>query len=289
MKPAEVFDVPVSGGDLRVGRWGDGGTVVLAIHGVTANHLSWALVADQLGDDVTVYAPDLRGRGRSGALPGPFGMAQHADDLVAVLDHLGVDRAVVAGHSMGAFVATVTAVRHPDRVERLVLVDGGVAIPAPEGVDVDTIIAAALGPARARLEMTFPTREAYHSFWQAHPAVGGDSWNDALAAYVDYDLVGEAPELRSSVSLAAVQGDSEDMLGTPDASEAIGKVPCEAVLLLAPRGLLNGDPLYPPELIESLRGEWPNVVDISTVPDVNHYTISLSPHGAAAIAAAISG
>ena len=47
-------------------------------------------------------------------LPGPFGMRAHADDLVAVLDHLELDRAVLAGHSMGAYVATVAATTRPE-------------------------------------------------------------------------------------------------------------------------------------------------------------------------------
>ena len=54
---------------------------------------------------VRLIAPDLRGRGRSNTLPGPFGMTRHADDMAAVLDFLGVPRAVVVGHSMGGFVS----------------------------------------------------------------------------------------------------------------------------------------------------------------------------------------
>lgn len=56
-------------------------------------------------------------------------MARHADDLVRVLDEVGVGQAVVAGHSMGAFVATSLAARHPDRVSGMVLIDGGVVAP----------------------------------------------------------------------------------------------------------------------------------------------------------------
>jgi alpha-beta hydrolase superfamily lysophospholipase len=92
----DSFDVPVPGGDLRVGRWtasDPAAPVVVAAHGVTANHRTWALVAEQA--DFTLVAPDLRGRGRSGALEGSAGMARHADDLLAVLDHLAVDTAVV--------------------------------------------------------------------------------------------------------------------------------------------------------------------------------------------------
>ena len=81
-----TMDVPVRGGMLRVGEWAPAdpdAPVVVAAHGITASHLAWATMADAL-PDVRFVAPDLRGRGRSNGLPGPFGMVQHADDLAAV-------------------------------------------------------------------------------------------------------------------------------------------------------------------------------------------------------------
>src|SRR5919108_3587840 len=101
--------VPVSGGSLHVGVAGAppgtaGVPVVLAVHGITGSHVSFAPIARHLGDTATFLAPDLRGRGQSSGLGGPYGMAAHARDLVAVLDHVGVERAVVAGHSMGGYV-----------------------------------------------------------------------------------------------------------------------------------------------------------------------------------------
>src|SRR5699024_1531258 len=88
---------------------------VVAVHGVTASHRCWLSLAEEL-PEVRIVAPDLRGRGRSNQITGPFGLATHADDVAAVLGHLRVDNAVVAGHSMGGFVALVTADRYPDMV-----------------------------------------------------------------------------------------------------------------------------------------------------------------------------
>ena len=108
-----TLDVAVRGGTLRAGVWGpqDPGTpTVLAIHGITASHRCWTLLAGQL-PGVRIIAPDLRGRGRSNALPAPYGMVSHAEDMAALLDAAGVEKAVVLGHSMGAFVAVVTAHR----------------------------------------------------------------------------------------------------------------------------------------------------------------------------------
>ena len=135
MTDPERFDVPVNGGELAVYRWPGEGPIVLAAHGLTSNAYSWGVVADALGGDVTLIAPDLRGRGRSNGLPGPFGIAQHADDLAMVLDAIGAEQVVVAGHSMGGFIASMFAVRHAARARELVLVDGGPPFQAPPGDD----------------------------------------------------------------------------------------------------------------------------------------------------------
>ena len=112
----ETVDVEVRGGSLRVGIWGtETEAPVLAVHGITANHLAWQLVAEAL-PDVRIVAPDLRGRGRSSGLPGPYGMVQHADDLAQLIDQLGLGPVPVVGHSMGGFVAVAVADRHPDLI-----------------------------------------------------------------------------------------------------------------------------------------------------------------------------
>jgi len=75
---------------------------VLAAHGVTASLMTWRTVARELDGGACLLAPDLRGRRRSAALPGPYGMAVHVADLLAVLDHVGAASVVLAGPSMGA-------------------------------------------------------------------------------------------------------------------------------------------------------------------------------------------
>jgi pimeloyl-ACP methyl ester carboxylesterase len=286
LEPYAALDVPVAGGDLHVGRWGDGPIVVVAAHGITGNHRSWQGVARALGPDVTLLAPDLRGRGRSTRFPGPFGMRSHAADLVAILDHLDLERCVLAGHSMGAYVATVAATTHPDRFPSVVLVDGGIALPLPDGVDPDAMLAGVLGPALARLEMTFDSRGSYHGFWRDHPALAEPgAWNADTEAWLDHDLAGEAPELRSSASLEAVRFDGTELLVDPEVGRAYRRLTQPTVLLRAPRGLLNQvPPLLPDELIDPLRPTWPLRLEM-LVENTNHYSIVLAPRGAQAVAA----
>ena len=197
----ESFDVPVTGGLLHVGRWGSGPAVVVAAHGVTGTHMNFEPLADQLGEAATVLAPDLRGRGVSRSVGGPYGMARHADDVIAVLDHAGIAEATMVGHSMGGFVAVTAAARHPDRIRCLVLVDGGLPLQLGPlaALPVDQAVRALIGPSLDRLKMTFPSRQAYLDFWRDHPALASD-WNDYIERSFSYDTTGETagPDLYRS-------------------------------------------------------------------------------------------
>src|ERR1700722_18829328 len=149
-------DVPVAGGLLAAHRLGPGGAqpIVIAVHGITGSNRSWVPVARALGDRVALVAVDLRGRGRSSDLPGPYGLDGHVADLLALLDSLGRERAVFAGHSLGAYIVARLAVAHPERVQSLLLVDGGLPVPGTENVDPVAFTDAFLGPALARLKLT---------------------------------------------------------------------------------------------------------------------------------------
>lgn len=289
MSVYRTVDVPVSGGDLRVGVWepddDPDAPAVLLIHGVTASHLSWRAVAERL-PDMRLIAPDLRGRGRSNELTGRAGLEAHAADLAAVLDALDVERVVVVGHSMGAFVGLVFGDRYPERVSRVVLVDGGLPLDVPAGLTPDEVIKLVLGPTADRLAMRFPSVDAYFDFWREHPAFRRD-WSPMLEAYLAYDLVGDAPELRPATSYATLEEDSIDQNTGTAIATALAALRHPTVLLTAERGLLDQvPPLYAPERMADLRVAHPGVRHLH-IDDVNHYTIVLSERGADAVAGTV--
>jgi pimeloyl-ACP methyl ester carboxylesterase len=271
-----TLEAPVRGGQLHAGRWspGDGagaGATVLAVHGVTATHRSWNSVAAG-APDLDILAPDLRGRGRSRGLPGPAGLHQHAEDLARLLDDAGVDRAVVVGHSMGALVSVVFADDHPDRVERLVLVDGGLPLYPLPGRSPEETMEITLGPALSRLTTVFPTRASYLDFWRQHPAFAGGI-DEHMADYFDYDLVEVDGGLASSVVGDLVRDDVVSQLAPDVLTPALEHLRVPAVLLRAPRGLLDQpDALYTSEEAAEWEARLP-LLRVVEVPDVNHYTI----------------
>ena len=102
---------------------GDPEPIVL-IHGTSASLHTWDGWAAALKGQRRVIRLDLPGFGLTGPAPdGDYSMTRYADFIAALLDQLGVRRAVLAGNSLGGGVAWRTAVQHPERVSRLVLVD----------------------------------------------------------------------------------------------------------------------------------------------------------------------
>lgn len=271
MTDPQFRTVPVDGGELAVLHWPaatPGAPVVVAVHGITANALAWGGLARLLAGRVHLYAPDLRGRAASRDLPGPYGLARHAEDVAALITALDVGPVRLVGHSMGAWVTALTATRHPSLVRELTLVDGAVSFPLPPGVGEQDALAAVLGPALARLSMTFASREAYRGFWQAHPAF--DPWTEELDAYTQRDLIGEEPALVSSCVHDAVTTDGAEVLLDPEAADAVHRLTVPARLLHARRGLLNEpQALYDPERLASAKLALP----VEPVADTNHYSI----------------
>jgi haloacetate dehalogenase len=101
---------------------------ILLLHGFPQTHLMWRKVAALLARDFTVVCADLRGYGRSGcpasaADHAPYAKRSMAQDMVTVMERLGFRRFSVAGHDRGGRVAYRMALDHPDRVDRLAVLD----------------------------------------------------------------------------------------------------------------------------------------------------------------------
>lgn len=285
----DVFNVPADGGDLLVGRWGDGERPVLASHGITANHRSFGELASQLADqqaDVSLYAVDHRGRSGSASHPGPYGLKTHADDLIRVLDHLEIGSATLVGHSMGTYVAALAAEAYPSRVDNLMLVDGGWLgeIEIEPGTDIEALIRSVIGPALDRLDRTFASLEAYLDYWRDHPAFQGDDFTDVIEAQYTFDAIADGDAWRSSVRKDTVLTDGGDVRTDNQARTALERITHDTILLWAPLGLMNQPPPYvPARFVEQVAPRLPHVRTVE-VDGVNHYTLLTAPRGARVVA-----
>lgn len=282
-------DIAVEGGPLRVAVWEPeipATRTILAIHGITASSRAWLDLAEAL-PEVRIVAPDLRGRGRSNRLPPPYGLRRHAEDLLRVLDALGLATVPVVAHSMGAFVAVLLADAAPQRVESLMLVDGGFPLVLPEGTSVEDGPRKLLGPAFDRLGMIFPTRESYREFWRGHPAFSSPLGRN-VETYVDYDLTEVPGGFSPSANPDAVGTDALEQFGGDEYLRALRGLRMPVTVLRAPRGLLDQPGgLYPEGRLNGF-SELVPALDLVEVEGVNHYTIVMSGAGAHRIAAALT-
>ena len=115
---ARINDISLSYDDTGQGE------PVLLVHAFPFNRQMWApQVAALTAAGYRVIAPDLRGFGQSDAPSGPYALDQLADDLVALLDTLGIQQVVLVGLSMGGYIAFHLLRRSPERVRALVLAD----------------------------------------------------------------------------------------------------------------------------------------------------------------------
>jgi lipase len=279
----DIRQLSTVGGEISYTTFGpaDSENVIFAPHGITANMMTWVGLAESL-PDARIVAPDLRGRGRSNSLEGPFGLEQHALDAIELLDSLDIESYHIIGHSMGGFVSVRLAALDPSRVRSVLLVDGGLPLPRPNAVSDQDLVRATLGPAAERLEMVFGSESEYLDFWRAHPAFA-ETWSELLEQYLRHDLADVAGALKPSASISAVSADILELFGSADYLDAMRAIEAPVSFIRAPRGLLNAEPLYGKELGNYSAGLFESFKPFEA-RDVNHYTILLSRFGAKQVA-----
>ena len=139
---------------------------VVLLHGYSADRVVWMRFARHLLRDHRVVVPDLAGHGASGFTTGTgFSAPAQAERVVALMDHFDIDRAHVAGNSMGGFVAATLALAHPDRVTSLLLSDA-VGVASPEPSEAELVIRTGGNPFLLDDVAAFP---AFYAMTMARP------------------------------------------------------------------------------------------------------------------------
>jgi lipase len=281
--------IPVPGGEINV--WhrpprDDAGTAVL-VHGLSGNSRWWGPVIDGFPEDLGVVALDVRGRGLSIDSPPPYDFTTVADDISRALDHLGTRSAVVAGYSMGGWVAAMFGVRHPTRVDRLVLVDGGLPLPREPGADVEEIIEAIVGPSLRRLDMEFESEDSFFDQWKRHPALA-DYWDDSMKTALGHELTEADGRYRVRASEEAIEQTAREMTIGEEANTAVARLTVPTRLIVVERGTSDQPGGMIPLDAAQRSAQTHDHVTMEYLPDLNHYTLLLGK-GAPAVASAIAG
>jgi pimeloyl-ACP methyl ester carboxylesterase len=112
---------------------GSGQKTIVLVHGVNDQAGTWAAVASRLGKHAQLVVPDLPGHGESEPKTGPITMPFMLERLHAVIENERAEKITLVGNSMGAWLAILYTLQHPEKVERLVLESGG-GLALPPGV-----------------------------------------------------------------------------------------------------------------------------------------------------------
>lgn len=271
---------------ISINRAGDGSDPVVCLHGITAQHRAFTSAARRVGPVRGLVGVDLRGRGDSDKPDSGYGLEAHASDVIRALDHLGLEDATIAGHSMGAFVAIKTALLFPDRVRALVLLDGGwprAEVPPQEDLTEDQrreaeAIREGLARAFSRLEMVFETPDDYLDFWFPDQNLTMADLPPDLADYYLYDLQEVEGGHNPKCSTEAAKQDSPDVTRTSPTAEEMRHVECPVALIRASEGFFPGSrPLIPDET-RNVMAESLDLRLEMVLPAANHYTMMWEPH-----------
>ncbi len=278
----EHLNVRAHGAELHVARTGRGKPLLL-LHGWPEFWLSWAPVMTRLADRHTLIAPDLRGFGDSDKPDGPFGADDHARDLLALLDALGIDRVGVVGHDVGGAVMQSLARMAPQRLSGLFFFDFvhpgiGARMAAPDRLNeiwYQSFNQMALAPALVGASRA--SCRAYIAHFLRHWAHRKDAFDEVLDAFTDNfmkpgNLAGGFAYYR-----AAHAGRVRMMQGEAPVLPPITVPTCVR--------WAQHDPLFPPEWTDRL-GETFSDLDLAVFADVGHFPHREAPQQAASEIAA---
>lgn len=115
---------PVNGLHMYYEIHGSGGVPVVLLHGAYMSTGMMEFLLPGLANTRQVIATDFQGHGRTADVDRPITYEQMADDVAALMEHLGIEQADVAGYSMGGSVTLQVAMRHPDLVRKVVAISG---------------------------------------------------------------------------------------------------------------------------------------------------------------------
>ncbi len=198
------------------------GTPVLFVHGFPHNRSLWSPQVNALVDRARCIAPDLRGFGETTVAP-PYSMDQYADDLAALLDVARIDRAVIAGLSMGGYITFAFWRRHRERVRALVLAD------TRPGADDDE-------SSRKRGDLAAVARTQGSAAVAERMMTGmvGRSTRDKSPEVVEqvYGMLASAPA-------DGVVGALEAMVARPDSSPTLGDIDVPTLIVVGEEDALT--------------------------------------------------
>ncbi len=225
-------------------RYGGKGPALILIPGITSPAITWGFVAERLGTRFDTYVLDVRGRGLSSTGPQlDYSADTCAEDIGAFADALGLDSYDLVGHSMGARFAVHSAAKHPQGVNRVVLIDPPVS-----------------GPGRRE----YPSKLPWYvdSIRQSRVGMDADAMRAFCATWTVEQLQLRAEWLHTCYEPAIVRAFND--FHTVDFHQHLPKLKAPALLMVAGRGGVILD-----EDIAEIQDLQP-AIQVARVPNAGH-------------------
>jgi len=271
MKEPKMIKAKGDGIKIQLAVWGEKGKNILCVHGITANSRFWDCLASALSPRHRVLAMDLRGRGLSDKPSTGYSIHHHCKDILTLMSDQNLERPVLMGHSLGAFISLVFAARYPKKIDRLILVDGGGKLSKTQMAKVF----AGIKPSLDRLGQIFPSSESYLSQMKKAPYL--QPWNSYMETYFRYEIENVEGGVRSRVHPKHIDEEAKN-LGKVDSKKFYKRVKAPTLILRATKGMLAEDDLLLPEdVAERMVRQIPNAKRVD-VEGTNHYSILFQPN-----------
>ncbi len=241
---------------------------LLLLHGLTANARMFEPLARLLAAEYRLIAVDLRGRGLTDKPTTGYSMAEHAADIIGLMDALGLERCIVGGHSFGGLLTIFLAAHFPERVHKAIILDAAGKL-HPE-------VRSLLKPSLERLGKVFPSLEEYVLAMRAMPYLCG-TWDNDYEAYYRSEAIVHDDGTATARPQAANIAEALDKALAEDWHSAIKNVKAPAILLHAQGSF--GAPGTPPVLLEADARETASALADCRYEEVtgNHITMMFEP------------
>jgi pimeloyl-ACP methyl ester carboxylesterase len=273
----EHLTISANGAAFHVARLG-AGPALLLLHGWPEFWLTWEPVMARLANRYTLIAPDLRGFGDSSKPPGPFGPEDHAADMLALLDALGVEKTGVVGHDVGGAVMQPLARKAQDRLSGLFFFDfvyPGIG-PRMAGPDrLNEIWYQSFNQMELASQLVGATRascQAYIGHFLRHWSHRKNAFDDVLEAFVTNFMKSGNLEGGFAHYRASHAGRVAMMKGEAPRLPPITAPSCVR--------WAEHDPLFPYAWTDRLAETFSNL-DLAIFPDVGHFPHREDPDCAA--------
>ncbi|TXT63922.1 MAG: hypothetical protein BAJALOKI3v1_290026 [Promethearchaeota archaeon] len=124
----ETQDIKIEGIKIHLHKSNNNKQPIIFLHGAMDNGLCFSPIAEKFNEDYRVIMPDLRGHGLTDTLDEDWTYEAMAEDIKKIIEFLGLNRAILIGHSMGGNIAAKVAQKYPNSVQKLVLEDPGFVV-----------------------------------------------------------------------------------------------------------------------------------------------------------------